>query len=156
MAISVVSKIQNVQQNGTTIVTAVMGDSVGPHYNYVFSAPSGYNIDAFLTQLGANLANDLTAWEIYNNLQLVSTLGSQAVPTFVYSTVAANVAALRVFYASATQMQSVWIGDYLSSLTNVQLENAFGWTLGQVTTLRTNFLTPAASAATTIRASVGT
>jgi hypothetical protein len=155
MAISVASTTQNVQKNGTTIVTVTLTDSAGVNYPYVFVAPVGYNIATFFTQLSANLTNDLAALEISNNLSQVSTIGSQAVPTFIYSTVVANVAALRVFYSTATRTQAVFIGDYLSSLTNVQLENAFGLSLAQVTTLRANFLTPAAATATTIRASVG-
>ena len=47
------------------------------------------------------------------------------------------------------------IGDFLASLTDTQLRNAFSMTAGQVTTLRTNKLTPATNAATTIRATTG-
>jgi hypothetical protein len=47
------------------------------------------------------------------------------------------------------------IGDFLSTLTNAQLQTLFSMTSGQVTTLRSSKLTPAASAAATIRAATG-
>lgn len=97
----------------------------------------------------------LIADEIVRNVTQVMTLGSLAVYTFLHSTVAQNAAALRAAYLIATQLQAIMIGDALSILTNVQLQTAFGLTAGQVTTLRTNKLTPAAALAADIRASVG-
>jgi hypothetical protein len=47
------------------------------------------------------------------------------------------------------------IGDFLSSLTDGQLQTIFSMTAGQVTTLRSTKLTPAATAAATIRAATG-
>ena len=54
-----------------------------------------------------------------------------------------------------TQTQAVMSADYLATLTNAQLMAAFGLTLTQVQTLRTNKLTPAVSLAASIRSSTG-
>jgi hypothetical protein len=62
---------------------------------------------------------------------------------------------LRSGYQSATRIEAIFAGDFLASLTDTQLRNLFGMTQGEVTTLRTNKLTPAANAAATIRATTG-
>ncbi len=93
--------------------------------------------------------------EIERNIQDVTTNGSLATPVLILSTAAANFAALRTAYLTATKVEAIMMGDFLSTLTDGQLQTAFGLTAGQVTTLRTNKLTPAASAASTIRATTG-
>lgn len=124
-------------------------------YLRLYLAPAGSDTAAALTAYATQLGLDITAAEIANNIFQVVTFGSLATVSLVYSTVAANLAALRAAYLSALQIQAIMIGDYLSARTDVQLQNAFGLTAGQVTTLRTNKLTPAANAATTIRAASG-
>jgi len=122
---------------------------------------SGYLADkatdqaAHLAAAATQLLADLSSNEVSDNISAVLSLGSLATPAFVYSIVADNVVALRAAYAVATQLQAVMIGDFLSTLTNLQLQNAFGLTAGQVTTLRTNKLTPAATIAANIRAAAG-
>jgi hypothetical protein len=103
----------------------------------------------------ADAGVDVVTLYIAANLAAVATLGAQAAPAFNYSTVAQNVAALRAAYASATQQQAIFTGEYLGSLTDAQLQSAFGLTVAQVTTLRSSKLAPAASAAATIRAAAG-
>ena len=61
----------------------------------------------------------------------------------------------RDFYRVATQTQAVMIGDYLAARTDAQLQVAFGLTAAQVTALRSSKLTPAATAAATVRATTG-
>jgi len=143
------------QKDGRSWVHEIHTDLVGLKYDHVYLADAALDHNAALAAYAVILAANLAAAEIASNIAAVTTIGSLASPTFVYSIVADNVAALRAAYLIATQAQAIMIGDFLSSLTNVQLENAFGLTLPQVTTLRTNKLTPAATAATTIRAAVG-
>jgi hypothetical protein len=151
---SVIAAI-NVQKDGRRWVRELHTDLVSLVHerNYLAGALDDLNIAlaAYAVQLGIDIGNA----EITNNVAQVSTIGSLASPTFIYSTVAQNVAALRAAYLVATQAQAIMMGDYLSSLTDVQLENAFGLTQIQVTTLRINKLTPAAASAATLRAATG-
>jgi leucyl aminopeptidase (aminopeptidase T) len=130
-------------------------DHLGLVYEFRYLCAAVTDAAALMAARVASINADLTAREIAANIAAVSTLGSQAVPTFSYSTTAQNVAALRAAYASATQTQAIFTGEYLGSLTDAQLQSAFGLTAGQVTTLRANKLTSATTAANTIRAASG-
>lgn len=130
-------------------------DSLGSRYQIGYLCAQAFDAAANLISNAAAILSGVVAEEINNNILAVTANGSLAVPKFVYSAVAANVAALRAAYLIATRTEAIMIGDYLSSLTDVQLQNAFGLTAGQVTTLRTNKLTPAANLATSIRAATG-
>lgn len=99
-------------------------------------------------------ADDVTA-EIGANIQAIASLGSLAAPTMVFSTLAQNVAALRIRYASATRVEAIMMGDYLAARSDAVLRNAFGITQAQVDNLRTNKLTPAAALAADIRVATG-
>jgi len=158
MAVSIVSSViaaADLQRDGRTWVREHHVDSLGAIYERIYLAAVGFNIAAALAAYPAILLASLTAGEIANNLSQVVTLGSLATVQFVYSTVAQNVAALRVAYAVATQEQAVMMGDYLNTLSSAQLQAAFGLTAGQVTTLKTNKLTPATTLATSIRTAAG-
>lgn len=143
------------QADGSKTVHEIHTDLVGQTHDIIYTALAGADltatINAHANEFGVNLELD----EVRANIFGVTSLGSLFSPTFVYSTVAENVAALRLAYLTATRIEAVMMGDYLSSLNNAQLQNAFGLTAGQVTTLRTNKLTPAANLATSIRATVG-
>lgn len=144
------------QKDGRRWIVAQFIDQIGQAYTQTYLAPNaGFDAVARLAADASAMGPQLTASEVAANIAAVSTIGSLASPTFVYSTVPVNVAALRAAYQVATQVQAIMMGDFLASLTNGQLQTAFGLTAGQVTTLRTNFLTPAANAAATIRAAVG-
>lgn len=143
------------QTDGRFWVQETHTDQLSVQYVVRYLAAIGTDTAALLAARATQISADITAGEIANNMASVLLLGSLAVAALNYSTAAANFAALRTAYATATQVQAIMIGDFLSSLTNAQLQTAFGMTAGQVTTLRTNKLTPAANAATTIRASVG-
>lgn len=158
MAATIISSIvaeQSQQSDGRLWVREIHTDSVGVLYFVIYLAPNATGIAA---QLAANavlvLAYAAQA-EIGANINGVTTLGSLFAPTFVYSSVAVNVAALRAAYSSSTQFQAIMIGDFLSTLTDGQLQTAFGLTAGQVATLRTNKLTPASNLASNIRAAAG-
>jgi hypothetical protein len=144
------------QKDGRRWIGEAHTDQVAVIHTFTYLAPNAaWDANAAMTARVPIINGDLTAGEIGANVAAVTALGSVAVPTFVYSTVPTNVAALRAAYATATHEQAVMIGDYLSSLTDAQLETAFGLTAGQVATLRTNKLTPAATLAASIRAAAG-
>jgi hypothetical protein len=130
-------------------------DSVGREYLVCYLALASFDAAAACAARAAQILADAGAAETAANIGAVTTLGSLAQPTFVYSTVAANVVALRAAYLIATQLQAVMIGEYLSTLTDAQLMSAFGLTQPQVTTLRSSKLTPAANIAANIRATTG-
>lgn len=143
------------QANGSKTVHEIHTDLVGVKRDIVYTASAAADLNAALSAHAVDLGLNLETDEVAANVFGVTSLGSLFSPTFVYSTVAENVAALRLAYLTATRIEAVMMGDFLSSLTNGQLQTAFGLTAGQVTTLRTNKLTPAANLATSIRATVG-
>lgn len=133
-------------------ITDDLGRVHGPRIEYRQVAE---NVASFLAAQVTTLALALRDGEIARNVRQVVTLGEEASPTLEYSTAAQNFVALREAYADATRFQAVMIGDFLNTLTDGQLQTAFGITAGQVTTLRTNKLGPAAALADQIRASTG-
>jgi hypothetical protein len=153
--ISSVIESTSLQKDGRSWVHEIHTDQVAVKYERNYLANAGVDTAAALAAYATQLSANITAGEIAKNLADVSSNGSLATPTTVYSTAAQNFAALRAAYQFATQVQAIMIGDYLSTLTDNQLQTAFSLTAGQVTTLRTNKLTQAASAAATIRASAG-
>lgn len=144
-----------VQKNGSQTVHEKHTDLAGVVRDIVYTALAGDDLTAAMTSHAVDLGIGLELAEVAANILGVTTLGSLFSPTFVYSTVAENVAALRLAYLTASRIEAVMMGDFLNSLSNLQIQNAFGLTAGQVTTLRTNKLTPAANLATSIRASTG-
>lgn len=142
------------QADGRAWIDEKHTDQLGQVYEVLYLGARGAaatNMAARATALSAQI----TSAEITANVTAISTLGSAAPVTTNYSTVAQNAAALRDFYRVATQTQAVMIGDYMAARTDVQLQVAFSLSAAQVTTLRTNKLTPAASAAATVRATTG-
>jgi hypothetical protein len=118
-------------------------------------APADPTAAAQLATHAAQLALDLRAGEIAANVSGVMQNGSLFVASLNYSIAADNFAALRAVYLAATDRQVIMIGDFLHSLTSLQLQAAFGLTAGQVTTLMANKLTPASVLATSIRTTTG-
>lgn len=143
------------QKDGSKTVHETHTDLVGLTHDLVFQAAANDDLNALLAIHAASVGIALDDGEVQANISAVLGLGSLASPTFIYSNVAENVAALRQAYLGATQFQAVMIGDFLNTLTNGQLATAFGITTGQAATLRTNKLAPAASLAASIRATVG-
>jgi len=142
--------------DGRVWVTEQHTDQLGVTYVIVYLAHDPSIIAAHLATSATNVWAQLVAAEMANNINLVESLGKFATPTTIYSTPAANAAMLPIVYGAATQVQAIMIGDYLNTLTSLQLENTFGWTAAQVAALQANWLVPAAAAAATIRAAVGT
>jgi hypothetical protein len=145
----------NVEADGRRRIDELHIDDQGAQIQFTYLAAGNVDVAAILAARAASLPALARDREIAKNIFDIKQLGSLATPTFVYSTVAQNVAALRVAYKNATQLDAIFIGDFLSSCTDAQLMAAFGLTLPQVTTQRTVRLTPAANAAATIRAAVG-
>ena len=121
----------------------------------MYLCPAVWDASSAMLARASQLYADKIQGEIDSNVNDITLRGSLASPTIKYSTVAANAAALREAYRSSTRTEAVMIGDYLNTLTNAQLQAAFGLTAGQVSTLRTNKLAPAATLAASIRASTG-
>jgi hypothetical protein len=145
----------SLEADGRSIVIETQNVSDGTTITFEYVLAVGDNAQTIANARGSALPAVLAADEVTGNISKVITQGSLASLTFNWSTVAANAAALRSVYFNATQLQAVMIGDFLSSLTDGQLQAAFGLTAGQVTTLRTNKLTPAATLASNIRGSIG-
>src|ERR1017187_1933425 len=95
------------QVNGSRIVHELHIDNVGAQYDFIYLAPNAaWNTATVLAARAITLAADIVSHEILININSVSTIGSLAVPTFVYSTVAQNVAALRAAYLVSTRTQA--------------------------------------------------
>lgn len=141
-------------RTGLRVIYAIANGAAtyGP---FVDERPAGENVADYINAAASAFAGRLSDAEIATNVADVLANGSLATPSLKFSTAADNFAALRVAYATATQLQAVMIGDFLNTLTNAQLAAAFGITAGQAATLRTNKLAPAAALATSIRASAG-
>jgi hypothetical protein len=144
-----------VQIDGRKWVREEHTDHVGVKWERTYLAGALDDLNAALAAYAVILAGNLTAQEIASNVSSVTSIGSLAVPTFVYSTTGQNLTALRAAYAASTQQQAIMIGDFLSSLTDGQLQTIFSMTSGQVTSLRSAKLTPAATLAASIRIATG-
>ena len=155
---TIVSSIiaKDVEKSGRRWIREDHTDHLGMIYEFWYRVKlPDYDILAALAARAVTLAADLAKAEVLENIAAVQASGSLAAPTFIHSTVTQNASALRTAYQTATRIEAVMTGYYLASLTDGQLRTAFGMTAAQVTTLRTNKLTPAANLATSIRAATG-
>lgn len=158
MTVTIVSSVitgDGSQVDGRRQISEVHTDSLGVTYLISYLADKNTNTNANLLARPAIILSELSAVEVANNLAIVSTFGVQASPVTIYSTAAANIAALRAVYQTFTQTQAAFTGEYLSSLSDVILQSVFTMTAQQVTNLRANSLTPMAALAAQIRAAVG-
>ena len=153
--VSSIIESTSLQKDGRSWVHEIHTDQVGVKYERGYMAANGFDTAAALAAYAIQLTSDIQLREIAQNIGDVTANGSLATPKLIYSTAAQNFAALRAVYQFATQVQAVMIGDFLNTLTDLQLQNAFSLTSAQVTSLRTNKLIPASNAAATIRATTG-
>lgn len=153
--VSSVVESDAVQKDGRRWIHEIHTDHLGLKYDRMWLAQAADNAATALAAYAGRLAADITAGEIASNVSQVMGLGSLASPVLNYSTAAQNFAGLRAAYLIATRTDAIMIGDFLSTLTDGQLQTAFSLTAGQVTTLRTNKLSPAVSLASSIRAAAG-
>ena len=143
------------QRDGRRRVIELHVDHLGAQYRLSYLAEPAFDAVAGLPASAARIVSDSQAAEIAANIVAITTLGALATVTLAYSTLGQLRAALRAAYQAATRTEAIFIGDFLSALSDAQLQALFGMTVAQVITLRANKLTPAANAAATIRASSG-
>jgi hypothetical protein len=120
-----------------------------------YLAPSGSDRAAHLSSFTSSILDELAQNEIVANVNLVTTLGSVATLSLLYSTPTDNAAAIRAAWQAASKLDAIMIGDYLGGLSNAVLMVVFGFNLTQVLALRANVLTGAASVASAIRNAAG-
>lgn len=158
MAVTVASSqvVQDgAQKDGRCYVTETFNLSNGDVVVSSYLAPKDFDVATHLAATAVQLIADLTSAEINNNVNQVMLLGSLANPVLLFSLAVDNFAALRVAYATMTQVQAVMAADFINTLTNAQISTAFNISLGTAATLRTNRLAPAATIAASIRSAVG-
>jgi hypothetical protein len=143
------------QRDGRRWVLEKHLDHLGIEHVRHWLATANDDLVAALANYAQRLLDALRDAEIGRNIGNVLADGRLAVTTTGYSTNLENINALRAAYQSSTRTEAIFIGDFLGSLSDAQLRNAFDITQAQVTTLRTNKLVPAENAANTIRASTG-
>lgn len=143
------------QRDGRRRIEEAHIDHLGVVHPVSYLGEAGVDAAAALTARAGQIASSLTEGEIVANVAGVVAFGSEAAPRLRYSTAADNASAIRAAYKTATRLEAVMIGDYLATLIDAELRNAFSLTQQQVTTLRDNRLTPAANIAALIRANAG-
>lgn len=143
------------QRDGRAWIRELHTDQVGVQYERNYLANAGLDTAAALAAYAILLATDIRDREIARNIASITANGSLADTSTIYSTAAQNFAVLREAYRTALRVEAIMMADFLNSLSNTQLQAAFEFTAGQVTTLRTNKLQPAATLAASIRASAG-
>lgn len=143
------------QKDGRRWIRELHIDQAALRYIRAYLTTAVADASAALAAYATQLALDIVAAEIAMNIAGVMVNGSLATISLVYSTAAQNRTAGRAAYLNAARVEAIMIGDFLSSLTDAQLQTIFSMTAGQVTTLRTNKLTPAATSASAIRAAAG-
>lgn len=143
------------QADGRRWIVERHADHLGVARFLRYMAAQGLNVTAIMTARIAGLNAELTRNEVEANIASVIAHGKDAIIVRDYSTVAQNAAGLREAYRNSTRLEAIMMGDYLATLTDGQLQAAFGLTAGQVTTLRTSKLTPAVTQAAAIRIAVG-
>jgi hypothetical protein len=143
------------QRDGRRWVLEKHIDHLGIEHVRNWLAEAGEDLDFALASYAIRLLDDLRDAEIQRNVANVMADGRLAETSTVYSTAMQGINALRAAYQDATRTEAIFTGDFLGSLTDAQLRNAFSITQAQVGSLRTNKLTPAENAASTIRAASG-
>lgn len=146
---------EGVQADGRRWVEEIHTDHLGLRHVYRWLAAVGVDAAAVMASRVASILAGLEVNEIESNIAAVLADGSLAVTVTNYSTNAQNLAALRAAYQTATRGEAIMMGDFLGSLTDAQLRNVFSMTQAQVNSLRASKLTPATTAANTIRTSTG-
>ena len=143
------------QKDGRRWVRELHTDHVGVQYVRHYLAQAADDLNVAMAAYAVILASNINLAEIAGNVAAVTANGSLATISLLYSTAAENRAAGRLANQMATKTEAIMIGDFLSSLTDGQLQTVFSVTAGQVTTLRSNKLTPAATLAASIRSATG-
>lgn len=147
-----------VQKDGSKTVHEVHTDLIGLTHDIVYTAAAGDDLNAAMATHANNLGNSLANNEVASNLSNAETLGKNAngINVTIYSTAAQNIAALTAAWPTMLNIQAIFVGEYLSTLSDAVLQSVFGWSPAYEQTVRTNFLTPYATLAASIRTATGT
>lgn len=146
---------ESVQRDGRRYITEHHTDHQGVVHAVTYLADAGFDTAEALAARAKSLGDGLQNAEITANIAQIVAEGRLAELTFEHSTPAQNRTALRQAYQSATRTEAIFIADFLNTLTDGQLQSAFGLTPPQVANLRANKLAPAAAIADEIRAAAG-
>lgn len=155
---SIVSSViasDDVQIDGRRYIREVHTDHVGVEHVVMFLAPADWNAQLAMTARVPTLETSLRDAEIADNIADAAANGQFATITLIHSTSAQNGAAVRAAYQSMSRTEAIFVGEYLSTLSDATLRNIFGMTQTQVNNLRATKLTPAANLAASIRAATG-
>jgi hypothetical protein len=155
--VSSVTEDVSPQKDGRRYVRERHTDHVGVDHVRIWLANADADLPAALAEYAAVLPGMLRDAEIQKNIDLAKTEGSLAKPyiTAVHMTVPEGGAALREYYKTSTEVEAIMIGDYLNTVTDQQLMNAFQITAQQAANLRANKLVPASEKAADIRVETG-
>lgn len=145
----------SVQADGRQQVHEVHTDLIGLTHTVGYLAGAQDNLAANMAAHAVDLGNNLANAEVASNFALVSTLGKNAVPVTIYSTVAQQVANLVAAWPTLLNTQAIFVGEYMNALTDATLESVFGWTPTQTASARTDYLAPYAAIAASIRTAQG-
>ena len=143
------------QANALRYVTEEHTDHLGQVYRITVLRDNTVDDATELTRHAAQLPIDLRQSEISKNLSTILRDGAAAVLTLDHTTAAQMRAALREAYRNSTRQETAFLGDFLGTLTDAQLQTVFSMTAGQVTTLRANRLAPASALVSSINSAVG-
>ncbi len=146
------------QIDGCPTVCETHTDILGLTHRIVYTAGAQDDLNANMALHATNLGNDLATNEINQNLTNAETLGKNAVGlnVTIYSTSAQNIAALQAAWPTMLATPAIFVGEYLAQLSDAVLQQVFGWTPAYEQSVRTNYLTPFATLAASIRAATGT
>lgn len=137
-------------------VREVHTDLAGVAHQIVYQAKVGDDLTAAMNAHAADLGANLAAQEVADNMNRAMTLGKFANNVTIYSTPAQNTAALNAAWPNLLNVQAIFIGEYLNTLSDAVLEAVFGWTPAHTASVRSTFLVPYASMAASIRSATGT
>jgi len=143
------------QSDGRRWIRELHTDHLGIKHERNYLSRALWDAFAALTEYATQLATNLKQAEISGNIARIITKGSLAVTVLDHSTVDENFSVLRTYYKTATELEAIMSGDFLSARTDAQLKNLFGYNQAQVDNLRSTKLTPAAQSAAAIRAAAG-
>jgi hypothetical protein len=148
--------ITGIPADGTRIVHEIHIDLDRFAHDIVYTAPAGSDLAAAMADHATSLGADLAAQEVVANMNRAMTLGRFAANVTHFSTPAQNTAALTAAWPTLLNVQAIFIGDYLNTLSDAVLQAVFGWAPAYEANIRTVYLVPYAAMADSIRNATGT
>lgn len=111
-------------------------DNINVQHTQNWLASASDDLAAALALHAAAINQSLADNEIGSNLSAIMSAGAAAQPVNIYSTLAQNVAAVRVAFPSMDIGQMSMTADYLMAHSDAVLEGVFGMDADQVAALR--------------------